>query len=238
MTKLTFSGVAAYPVWTPDGKHIVYVVPFGESPGMYWIRSDGGGEPQRLTEERNAAPHSFSPDGKRLAYVNLGPDFGIWTLPLDLGDPEHPRADKPELFLESKFVLLSPTFSLDGRWIAYQALESGQQAIFVRPFPGPGGKWQISTQGGNGPVWSPNGRELFYRSAQMMVVPYIARGDSFAAGQPRPWLEKLFPADNFDLAPDGRFAVTMPTSFATLTDRPTHVAFLLNFVDDLKRRLP
>jgi serine/threonine-protein kinase len=88
MTKLTFSGGNS-PVWTPDGKHIVYVVLSGESPGMYWIRSDGG-EPQRLTEDRNALPRSFSPDGKRLAYVHLGPDFGIWTLPLDLADPEHP----------------------------------------------------------------------------------------------------------------------------------------------------
>src|SRR5258706_2718859 len=90
--------------------------------------------------------------------------FDIWTLPLDLTDPDHPKPGKPELFLGTPAVEVSPVFSPDGRWLAYMSLESGGPEVYVRPFPGPGGKWQVSTGGGVMPVWSRNGRELFYRT--------------------------------------------------------------------------
>jgi serine/threonine-protein kinase len=231
--------------WTPDGKHLVFHVASQElsGPGIYWMRGDGAGEPQRLLEGPNFAPSSFSPDGKRVVYSRYAPDFGIWTLPLDLTDPEHPKPGKPELFLGSKSIVRIAAFSPDGRWIAYDSVESGQPEIYVRPFPGPGGRWQVSTGGGtlgSVPYWSPNERDLFYaRPEGIWVASYTAKGDAFAPGQPRRWSEKLPPFFALDLMPDDkRFIAVLPSSAGSTADRPTHVTFLLNFADELRRRVP
>ena len=111
----------AYPVWTPDGKHIVYSRTGFSS--MWWVRSDGAEQPQKLYEARNgsAIPGSFTPDGRRLAFHQSGGATGrdIWTLPLDLTDPDHPKAGAPELFLATPSDDVEPEFSPDGRWLAY-----------------------------------------------------------------------------------------------------------------------
>jgi hypothetical protein len=110
----------------------------------------------------------------------------------------------------------------------------------VRPFPGPGGKWQISTAGGVTPIWSRNGKEMFYAAfdGRGRVVPYTVNGDSFAASQPRLWSEKQPPLPTApDLMPDGkRFVALLPPSAASSVERFTHVTFLLNFSDELHRR--
>jgi serine/threonine-protein kinase len=160
---------------------------------------------------------------------------------LDLADPEHPKAGKPGLFLGSKSELRSAAFSPDARWIAYSSAESGQREIFVRPFPGPGGQWQVSNDGGSLPVWSRNGRELLYEGkGGIMAASYSVTGDSFAAGQPRPWSQKASILGNgFDLAPDGKRAVVvMAASGASPAERPTDVTFLLNFAAELRRKVP
>jgi Tol biopolymer transport system component len=250
MTRFTFfKTIRTFPpVWAPDSKHVAFALASSElsGPGIYWIRSDGAGEPQLLLSGQNLLPSSFSPDGKRLAYDELGPDYGIWTVPLDLADPEHPKTGKPELFLGSKSALQSAAFSPDGRWIAYSSSGSGRLEIFVRPFPGPGGQWQVSSEGGRLPVWSRDGRDLFFQggkdSIELMVASYTARGDSFAASQAHPWSPKalqalLLSGYGFDIAPDGkRSVVVMPAPGAVAADRPTHVTFLLNFADELRRR--
>jgi serine/threonine-protein kinase len=249
MTRLTFFQRISNnsPVWTPDGRHIVFELLSSElsGPGIYWMRSDGAGAAQQLVAGQNLVGYSFSPDGKRLAYWGLsGSDYGIWTLPLDLADPEHPKAGKPELFLASKSPLLSPVFSPDGHWIAYNP-GGGSGEIFVRPFPGPSGQWQVSNTGGMTPVWSRDGRNLFYRggrgATEIMVAAYSARGDSFEAGQPRPWSEKPLPVADygFDIAPDGKRALVVTfVSGASTADRQSQVAFLLNFADELRRKVP
>jgi serine/threonine-protein kinase len=249
MTRLTFlkSGATVSPAWTPDGKHLVFLVASQElsGPGIYWMRTDGAGEPQRLLEGQNLAPSSFSPDGKRLAYTHPPPDYGIWILPLDLADPEHPKPGKPKLFLGSKFGMRNAAFSPDGRWIAYGSAESGRPENYVRPFPGPGGRWQISTGGAAAgpPYWSRNGRDLFYSSPEgIWVASYTANGDAFVPGQPRRWSERLpqlLTISAPDLMADGkRFIAVLPSSAGTSADRPTHVTFLLNFADELRRRVP
>ena len=107
-----------------------------------------------------------------------------------------------------------PSFSPDGRWLAYRSDESGEFEIYVRSYPGPGGKWQISTAGGAVPKWSKNGKELLYRTEdnQIMVVTYTASGDSFHADKPKLWSPGQFSdrlgAVNFDLSPDGKRVVT------------------------------
>ena len=136
--RLSFdSAYNAYPVWTPDGKHIVYSRT-GAS-GMWWVRSDGSDQPQLLYEAKNgsAIPGSFTPDGRRLAFHQPGAGTGrdIWTLPLDLTDPDHPKAGTPELFLATPSDDVEPAFSPDGRWLAYSSGEAGTYEIYVRPFP-------------------------------------------------------------------------------------------------------
>ncbi|MSV34782.1 MAG: serine/threonine-protein kinase [Bryobacterales bacterium] len=250
MTPLTFKPqFALYPVWTPDGKHIVFAAAAGPTSTLQWIRSDGAGEPQPLLEGKTELrPYSFSPDGKRLAFGESRAETGydLWTLPLDLSDPEHPKAGKPELFLRTMADEYEPAFSPDGRWIAYQSFATGASEVYVQPFPGPGGKWLISTGGGRHPIWSRNGRELFYQAQdfRIMVVTYSAKGDSFAADKARPWAETQILAPNalywnLDLAPDGKRFVVAPRREATGGQKGSvHVTVLLNFFDQLRRKVP
>jgi serine/threonine-protein kinase len=140
----------------------------------------------------------------------------------------------------------APAFSPDGRWVAYCSLESGQLEIYVRPFHSPGGKVAISTGGGKFPVWSRNGRELFFldfHSNKIMVTTYKATGNSFVAGEPRVWSDKqlldLGEFRSYDIAPDGRrFAVVLYADGTAEQNPATNLTFLQNFFDELRRRVP
>jgi hypothetical protein len=153
------------------------------------------------------------------------------------------RLGKPELFLGTPFFEWSPAFSPDGRWLVYTSNESGTSEVYVRPFPGPGGKWQISKGGGSTPLWSRDGRELLFQTLdqRVMAVGYNIKGDSFAAGKPRVWSEsRLWNAGGmpvYDLAPDGKRLAAILASDQT-GGEPTHLTFLLNFFDELRRRAP
>jgi Tol biopolymer transport system component len=194
--------------------------------------------------------YSFSPDGKRLAFAERDAKTGLdlWALPLDMSDPERPKPGKPELFLRTPFDEQDPAFSPDGRWIAYTSNESGRNEVYVRPFsgvaPSGSGKWQISTSGGRYPIWSRKDRELFYNSDNhIMVAAYTVRADSFATDKPRPWSNTQIrePAGiwNLDLAPDGkRFAVFLRPDAIGEQKGSVHVTVLLNFFDELRRRVP
>ena len=255
MSRLTFTGNGNYdPVWAPDGKHIAY----DAADGMWWIRADGAGEPQRLLEGKAMYSYSFSPDGKRLSYFAQGPEtkYDILTLPLDLSDPEHPKPGKTEAFLHTPANEMYGTFSPDGRWMAYQSDESGTPEVYVRGFGNSqagssqgslGGKWQISSGGGNKPVWSRDGRELFFANSEGRLTvsecaaQHTTQGDSFTYSKPRLWADKQLLGGNrlyYDVVPDGkRFAVfAQPESEEKQGN--VHVTFLLNFFDEVARKVP
>jgi serine/threonine protein kinase/Tol biopolymer transport system component len=239
------------PLWTPDGRGIVFSSTRQAAPGIYWIRADGAGEAQRLTDAKTLqlqSPRAFSPDGRRLAYVQFGGDihWEIWTAPM-VGDRDHPQLGKAEPFLRTSFSETQPAFSPDGRWLAYSSNESGNFELYVRPFPGPGGKWQISTGGGMYPTWSHDGRRLFFLSTDwhIMVAGYTVKEGSFAAGKPQAWSQKnlIYLGGNYpyDLAPDGkRFAVVLNAGGATEQEEKSvdSVTVLLNFFDGLRRDIP
>jgi serine/threonine-protein kinase len=247
MTRLTFNGRSNSTAWAPDGKHVVFGSRSNDSSSLLWIRADGAGETQRLlVSHYNLFPYSFSPEGGRLAYQELNPETGqdLWTLPLDLSDPDHPRPGKPELFLHTKSNESLAAFSPDGRWMASRSDETGSNEIWVRPFPGPGGKWQISTGGALYEMWSNNSKELFYETPdnRIMVVNYTVDGDSFVPGKPRLWSEKqiYYPGVvNLALHPDGKRFAVFPMPEAEGGDKaPVRVTFLLNFFDELRQRVP
>ena len=213
---------------------------------MYWTRSDGAGQPQPLTQSKNPQdPWSFTPDGKRLAYVESAGQWQIWTIPLEEQSGQL-KAGNPEQFLKSQFNDRGPAFSPDGHWLAYHSDESGKDEVYVRAFPlpasGQGGKWQISNGGGVYPMWSQNGRELIYEPAagaeQLMAASYSVKGDSFVAEKPRVWIEKL-PGSDLILTPDGkRVAVLAPVESTEAPKAEHEVVLLENFFDELRRRVP
>jgi hypothetical protein len=211
---------------------------------LYWQRADGTGEVQRLTESVNHQfPGSFHPSGKYLAFEEATPQnsSNLMILPIDGDDKSGWKPGKPSVFLSTPAVEQEPVFSPDGRWIAYQSNESGRTELFVRTFPGPGGKWQISTAGGVEANWSQKRQELFYlaRDNRIMVVPYTVDGNSFKTDKPRVWSDQPIRrlSGGFDLHPDGdRVAV------ADLSNQPEekldHVTFIFNFFDELRRIAP
>jgi serine/threonine-protein kinase len=242
MNRITFDGRwNLMPIWSPDGRHIV----FGSLNGLSWARVDGAGKPQLLIRTNTTVfPWSFTPDGKRLAYMELDPktSYDLWTVPL-AKDGAGLRAGKPEVFLQTPADERNPSFSPDGKWLAYAARESGSFQVFVRAFPDTGGKWQISSDGGNYPMWSRTGRELFFESLdnRIMVAGYTVQGDSFVRDRPRLWSEKALAntvnfSKNVDLAADSkRVVAVLPAAGG---EAQHHVVFLENFFDELRRRAP
>jgi hypothetical protein len=152
------------------------------------------------------------------------------------------RDRKAQPFLQTRFNEQSPQFSPDGRWLAYTSDESGRNEIYVQPYPGPGGKWQISTEGGTEPVWNRNGREFFYRSGDKMMAVDIATQPSFAAGKPRMLFEgKYTPTaatfPYYDVSPDGqRFLMLKPVE--SQASAPTQMNVVLNWFEELKQKVP
>jgi serine/threonine-protein kinase len=243
--RMTSDGKAnLMPIWSPDGRHILFASP----DGMSWTRADGAGKPQLLIRTKHSGvPWSFTPDGKRLAYFRLGDhldtSYDLWTVPLE-NDGAGLRAGKPEVLLQTTADERYPSFSPDGKWLAYAATESGSLQVYVRAFPDTGGKWQISIDGGSHPMWSRNGRDLFFESMdnRIMVAGYTVQGDVFFPAKARLWSEKALAntvSRNVDLAPDGkRFVALMPTEGLETQPSQHHVVFLENFFDELRRRAP
>jgi Tol biopolymer transport system component len=239
LARLTFEGWARFPLWTPDGKRIVYGSRKPEATGLYWKSADGSGpEEPLLKTETEAFPSSISPDGKTLAFVQADPDTvrDIWILPLD-------GERKPKPFLQTGFHEHSPMFSPDGRWLAYSSDESGRHEIYVQEFPGPGGKWLISSEGGTAPVWSRNGQELFYSNATRVMVVDITTQPAFRAGTPRmlfngpDYLSISFTRADYDVSPDGqRFLMVKQSEEQGAVQAQIHV--LLNWFEELKRLVP
>jgi len=235
-SRFTSEGDNAFPLWAPDGRTLTFVSNKAGPDNIYRKPLDGSGPEQRLAaSDRPTYPFSWSPDGA-LAFVSVFPRAvqDIWVLRSDQGG-------KPAPFLETPFGEGAPAFSADGRWLAYVSNESGRNEIHVRPFPGPGEKVTISTEGGNEPVWSRSGRELFYRSGDAMMAVDIVTSPVFAAGKPRRLFEGNYETStalwpNYSVAPDGQRFVMVKR-----IDReaaPAQINVVINWFDELKRLVP
>ncbi|HTG61308.1 MAG TPA: protein kinase, partial [Terriglobia bacterium] len=238
LTRLTGSTVVPRSIWTPDGKHVTFLATLSDALNLYWMPADGSGAAERLTTSGNfQVPGSWSPDGHVLAFSEVDPTTGwhIWMLRLE-GDR------KPRPFLQTASNEYGPMFSPDGRWLAYQSDESGRQEIYVRSFPGPGGKWQISTEGGVQPVWARNGRELFYRNGDKMMAAAIETKPAFAAAKPKLLFEGHYETGifafepDYDVSPDGQRFLMIKASEPE--QAATQLNLVLNWSDELRRLVP
>jgi eukaryotic-like serine/threonine-protein kinase len=235
LTRLTFeAGGTNSLAWTRDGKRLAFNS--GAPPNLFWQAADGSGKAERLTTSENQQnPSSWSPDGQALGYMELDPatSWDIWVLRLS--------DRKAQPFLRTASYETVPQFSPDGRWLAYVSDESGRFEIYVQPYPGPGGKWQISTDGGTEPVWNPNGRELFYRNGPKMMAVDITTQPSFSAGKSRmlfegPYLSLTATIPSYDAAPDGQRFLMLKASEQEQSSNQINV--VQNWFEELKRRVP
>ncbi len=214
-TRLTFDPfIDAAPIWSPDGTRIIFR---SSRKGVYDLyeksASLDGNEAPIYESAESKIPDTWSPDGKFLLFVNQDPQTGndLWMLPLS--DSQEPPRPRP--FLQTPFSESHAAFSPDGRWVAYQSNEGGPMEVYVQPFPGPGGKRQISSAGGGSPRWRHDGRELFYLSPGASLMAVALRPDGSSALEPGTPVA-LFQTPlgsavvgnvrpQYDVAADGRF---------------------------------
>ncbi len=246
MTRLTFNeGRDSSPLWTPDGKRIVYSWEQElDRSGIKWKAADGTGEEENLGSPTGGLtrPFSWSKDGKTLV---------LWEAFRDSGDiammsMEADHARKP--LLQGKNDECYPHISPDGRWMAYQSNESGRNEIYVHPFPDvTKGRWQVSLNGGDSPLWSPGGRELFYRNGDATMAVEVETEPTFKPGKPKVLFKgNYFSAPAYcsstlwDISPDGkRFLMIKPPSSASLaSEGPRKINIVLNWFEELKQRVP
>jgi len=223
---------AGFPVWTPDGRRVVFYTPLN---GLQWVETDGAGHAHSIPDTTgNDFPTSISPAGDSLAFIRQSPetsgDFYLLSLH---GDP------KPKAVVRTTAYEGGAEFSPDGRWFAYASDDSGQMQVYVRPVTGSDQRWPVSTQGGRSPKWSRSGRELFYRNGpKMMMVEVITRPD-LKLSAPKLLFEHPYQfgttmtASNYDVSLDGLRLLMVKGGAGA-----AHVNIVLNWFDELKRRVP
>jgi Tol biopolymer transport system component len=250
LSRLTFETADDQrPIWSPDGRRIAFASRRGDKTtfNLYWQRSDGTGDVQRLTDTKNQQmTASFHPNGQLIAFdeVSANGARDIMILPLEGDEATGWKPGTPYVFLQTPQNEGSPMFSPDGHWILYISNETGRNELYVRPFPGPGGKWQISNGSADDPTWSRDGRRVFFASVadtRIMTAPYRVDGGSFRADKPATWSPAQFlsrprpPSRDFALHPDGRRFAVAAVVEAESQRALNQLVLVFNFFDELRR---
>ena len=234
--RMTVDGMTLFPLWAPDGSRIAYSSTRTGQAQIHLMSLDGAGSDETLpvVSETNY-PLSWSPDGHFLAAVAVEARTAndIWVYTLD-----KPPIAKP--FVQTPFTDGAPTFSPDGRWIAYVSAQSGRNEIYMRPFPGPGEEWTISTNGGIEPTWARKTGQLFYRLGDAMMAVDIATTPTVTIGKPRRLFAGRYAPSgalyaNYDVTPDGQRFLMIK---ASKEDAPSRINVVLNWTEELKRLVP
>jgi serine/threonine protein kinase len=247
LTRLTFDEANdLQSIWTPDGERIVFAsVREGALASLYWKKADGTGVTEKLfsMEDRALLPWCWSSDGKTL--IMLETDWGT-TWNIGMLSMEGDRERKPLLVEEP--IDINPKISPDGRYMAYASMESDRQEIYIRPFPDVDeGKWQVSTDGGMNPLWSPDGKELFYLTEENAVMAVeVETQPTLILGTPEELFRGLFVSGYgaghaWDIHPDGdRFLMLKQAGAPLSTEaapRPK-IIIVQNWFEELKQRVP
>jgi len=202
-SRFTFGPSAnQYPVWSADGSHIAFNSSRDGHGNIYQRATGGAAQDEALDkDERNKRPDDISSDGRFLVEETTTPG-DIWVLPLS-GDR------KPYAYVHTEFSEGTAKLSPDGHWLAYRSDASKRNEIYVVTFPNLGGQWQISTGGGTRPIWSRDGKELYFISAdQKLMTVEIRGGAKFERGTPKPLFDvKIAPGGGYDVSKDGPFLI-------------------------------
>ena len=249
LRRLTFGGRNQFPIWSPDGRSITFQSDREGDAGIFRQLADGSGGAERLTKPESGAQHepeAWSPDGMTLSFDMVRrANQGVWTM-ATAGDR------KPKEFVDTPLgIEKHSAFSPNGRWVAYMAgtFAGAMQQVYVQPFPANGAKFQISAEeGGRTPVWSRDGRQLFYHllTNNKLVVVDVQTEPSFTISKPTPLPIEgtIHPVAqrNYDVTPDGKqLLVVLPAANAQKDSarRPTQqINIVLNWFEDLKARVP
>jgi serine/threonine protein kinase/WD40 repeat protein len=248
LTRLTFDKKdARTPIWTPDGKRIVYYSnheneAFG---GVYWKAADGTGAVEKLASmpDRTLFPWSMSSDGKTLVLQEV---ISMTNTDISILPVEGDQTRKP--LIQTEYLESAPKVSPDGQWLAYSSHESGKSEIYVRPFPEVNkGKWQVSAGYGTSPLWAPDGRELFYLSADSAMAVAVETKPTLSFATPKVLFRNTnisfsFLGTSWDIHPDGKRFLMMkplaPTGATPAAAVPRKISIVLNWFEELKQRVP
>ena len=249
--RLTNEGTVQAPVWTPDSSRIVFAWNVGgEGVELYSVPADGSGPPEALSPNavgEAGGPTAITPDGRTLIFTRIfgGGRLEVWELDLDGGGTARP-------VIEGAFSRGNAEVSPDGNWLAYRSNQSGQNEVYVQPYPGPGPTLPVSIGGGAGPVWSADGSELYYRRDTDVMVVDVNTNDGpgdIDISTPRELIQGTYisaadtpgNAREYHVAPDGRFLMmTDPVGASTDADdtSPAQLIFVENWFEELKARVP
>jgi serine/threonine-protein kinase len=237
MSPLTSDGSSGYPFWELDSEFLLFGSYRSGKPQFFrqGVISSGQAELLMTLEEPVGVMTSYSPDSKELLFSISDPKFprldqDIWVILLGQ-DQEFSQRPYIQRNINQREAVWSPC----GKWVAYSSDESGRWEIYVEPYPDPGTKVTVSTEGGQQPVWSRDGKELFYRNGNKMMATAVEKGSEFKVTDNIKLFEgrylSLPSIINYDVAPDGRFLMIQETEESVLLG----INIVLNWFDELKQ---
>jgi len=236
LERSTFDGQAQFGSWSADGRKVVFLASNGAIPALFWKDANRSAAAEKLLDaDRPERGGSWSKDGSLLTFTiqDAMSGWDVWTRSLNGGRTPH-------RFTSTPFNETNPEFSPDGKWIAYQSDESGKDEVYVQPFSTDGSRILVSTDGGMEPLWSADGRELFYRNGDHIMTAAVTTQSTFRVGKPTRLFDKrtwtLATDRNFDVTSDGRRFLMIVESEQVAA--ANHFNIVLNWFDELKRLVP